>query len=238
MGGSRKEAGNDAVPSIPASDQRLDRVPVSAVAEREPVRHDPAQVCQMRGDGVRLRGGALHGNNLGQTAQAADQRGAELEMRGAGIVVDAQRKAALPCHRGEVLEHFVLGQRRIGHGSQETRGRTGRLGVLGKPHGFVRAQRTDADQDGRLPRNLLKRSIERSAALGTRKVGIGAGAAEQADGVDLRGVESGDEPAKGGEIDPALCVCRGDRESGESPQEHWHLGLAARSVSFVWALAL
>jgi hypothetical protein len=87
-------------------------------------------------------------------------------MRGAGIVVDAQRKAALPCHRGEVLEHLVVGQGRVGYGSQKAGGSAGRSCVLGQPHGFVGAQRADPDQYGHLPGGLFKRRVERSATLG------------------------------------------------------------------------
>jgi hypothetical protein len=209
----------------PPAMSALHRPPVAAVAEREPVRHEAAELRQMRGDGLRLRGRTLHGDDARQAAQSADERRAEAEMRGAGVVVDAERQAARSRHRGEVLKHLLLAQRRVGHGRQEAGGRSGGLRVLGEPHGVIGAQRADPDEDGDLRASLLDRGIERAATLEARKIGIGAGAAEEADGVDLSGTQRGDEPAKGVNLDPTLGVRRRDRESGKPLQKHRHLVL-------------
>src|SRR3954469_16471052 len=71
-------------------------------------------------NGVRFRGRAFHSDDARKLAETAYECGAELEMCGAGIVVDAQRQTALPCHCGEVLEHLPVLERGVGHRSQKT----------------------------------------------------------------------------------------------------------------------
>ena len=179
-----------------------------------------AQSAQMLRDRTRLRRRALHGHDAGHMAQAAQERGAEREMRGRRVVVDAERQAAGTRDRREVLEHLVVVQRRVGDGGKQARRGARGLRVPRQPDRVVRPQRADAHQDRHAPCRFLQGGLKRAAALGAGEIGVRAGAAEQADGVDARGAERGDKPAQGGHIDPAARVGWRDGEGGKPFQEH------------------
>src|SRR3954468_18777627 len=107
-------------------------------------------------NGVRFRGRAFHSDDARKLAETAYECGAELEMCGAGIVVDAQRQTALPCHCGEVLEHLPVRERGVGHRSQKTCVSPYGLSILGEPHGLIGAQRTDPSEDRHSPGCFLE----------------------------------------------------------------------------------
>jgi hypothetical protein len=86
---------------------------------------------------------------------ASDEGGADLEVRRARVVVDAQGQPALAGDRGEVLEDLVFGERGVGHRRQQARRGSGGLGVLRQAHGVVGAKGADADEDGDLPARHL-----------------------------------------------------------------------------------
>lgn len=168
----------------------------------------------MGGHVLRLGGRDLEGHDAGHPAQAADESRAEPEVRGARIVVDAERQPALARDGGEMLEYLVVGQRRVGHRGEQTGGGAGRFGVLREQHGLVRPQSPHADKDRNLSRRLRKGGVQSAPAFGSRKVRVGAGAAEQADRVDARRTEWRDESAQGGDVDLSARAGRRDGKGG------------------------
>src|SRR5215208_1846988 len=106
---TREKSGHDAVPSVSACDQRLDRVPINTVAQREPLRHSTSELPQMRRDRLCLRRRTLYRNDIGKLAQPADQLGAEPKVCRAGVVIDAQGEPAFACDSGEVLVYLIIG---------------------------------------------------------------------------------------------------------------------------------
>ena len=95
------------------------------------------------------------------------QRVAELEMRGAGVVVDAQgnRKRAGRCF--VKAEDFIVGKLLVGNRRQQNAGGSCLLGMLGEGDHVARAQRADTDDD-RNTRAMLDRQLGNALAFGQR----------------------------------------------------------------------
>lgn len=211
----REQPRRDAVPCVGPRQHRFRGVPVDRVADREPVRHRGPQGGEVGRHGLGRRREALQRHDAIEPGDAADQRGREGEMRRRGVVVDRERQAGAR-HGGEMLEHLVLGQRRVGHGRQEPHGRAGIPRVLGEADRIVGPERADADQDRHAPAGLVERGTERPAPLLAREIGVGAGRAEQSDRVDARGDERRDEAPERRDVDTAIGAAGRDREGGQS----------------------
>ena len=65
----------------------------------------------------------------------------------AGIVVDAERETTFACHCSEMLEHLILGERRVGDGRQEASGGACGFRILRQPDRLIGAQGADTDED-------------------------------------------------------------------------------------------
>src|SRR3954467_15196744 len=88
------------------------------------------------------------------------------------------------------------------------------------PAELIGAQRTDPSADRHSPRCFLDGGLECPATLSAGEIGVRAGTAEQADGVDAFHAERGDEPAQGGNIDLTSRIGGRDGEGGKPFQKH------------------
>ena len=89
-------------------------------------------------------------------------------------------------HSLEMGEHLVLGQRHVGERRQQHRIRPRRLRILANPMASSVRSAPIPTMTGGLAVRLGHRRLDHSPPLVPRQIGVGAGAAEQPDGIHLR----------------------------------------------------
>ena len=157
---------------------------------------------------------------------------AETEVGGAGIVVDADRGAHCRAHRFEERVDLMVLQWLVGHGCQQQAGRTGILSILCQSQYIAGAQRTDAhdDRDGA---RMGQGFAQYAHALGFLQVGVAAGGAEHAHGVDASGYQALDQAGEGAQVD-ARFGHRRKRKSAEAVDHGEPRGQKEKRGRQVW----
>jgi len=120
---------------------------------------------------------------------------------------------------------LFLRQRRVGNGCEQQRVRTGCFSVLRQRHGLIGAQRADACHQRAPAPEGRGGCLDGAASLLTREIHIDAGAAEDADGIDLRRIQPRDQGGEGLNIDSPGLVSRRDRKSRKSLESCRHVRL-------------
>jgi len=156
-------------------------------------------------------------------------------MRGCGVVVDHERQTALLGHGLEVPEHLLLRRRSIRDRREQPRVGARGSGVPGELDRLIRAERPDPDEDRHPASHRSGGDLHGATSLVPGQVGVGSGAAEQANGIDSGIDQALQQPIQARRIDVAVGVARGDRKGGKTGDRVGHGGMIAALLQYAQA---